>query len=277
MGLFQLLMASVGTLYQLQAVDRDLPVPLELKSSGQKNSRTEVVKAINIAAILKIWAAINQQHKGDGKLSSEFFSRGGEIVRFNSSSQVRCPQPAPEQAHDLLDHLHFENFHEWFKEQVNELDLTSNISNVIKALAQGPCYFARRFKAFFMNNGYRFRTKQCEVFMQTQNSGVLVVSMTESYVSTSDSASKSGNVTYYGRLNAIIELNYYEKFKVVLFKCDWVDCDTTDLTILKNIRDLEDDSNGWISDMHVNILSSNHLPLYVYSGILIQMVSLFKE
>ncbi|KAH0638963.1 hypothetical protein KY285_035549 [Solanum tuberosum] len=66
MGLFQLLMARAGTLYQLQAVERDLPVPSELKSSGQKNSGTEVVKAINIAAKLKIWAAINQQHKGDG-------------------------------------------------------------------------------------------------------------------------------------------------------------------------------------------------------------------
>ncbi|KAH0735547.1 hypothetical protein KY285_011254 [Solanum tuberosum] len=91
-----------------------------------------------------------------------------------------------------LNRLHFENSHEWFKEQVKELDLISNISNDVKALAQGPCYFARRFKAFHMNNGYRFRTKQYEKFMQTQNSGVLVVSMTESYA-------------------------------IVLFKCDWVD------------------------------------------------------
>ncbi|KAK6791777.1 hypothetical protein RDI58_010858 [Solanum bulbocastanum] len=43
----------------------------------------------------------------------------------------------------------------------------------------------------------------------------------KSYGSTSDSAPKSGNITYYGRLNDIVELNYYEK--VVLFKCDWVD------------------------------------------------------
>ncbi|KAK4713683.1 hypothetical protein R3W88_019590 [Solanum pinnatisectum] len=47
--------------------------------------------------------------------------------------------------------------------------------------------------------------------------------MTKSYASTSDSAPKSANITYYGRLNDIVELNYYEKFKVILFKCDWVD------------------------------------------------------
>ncbi|KAH0709322.1 hypothetical protein KY284_010749 [Solanum tuberosum] len=163
--------------------------------------------------------------------------------------------------------------------------------------------------------------------MQRQNSGVLVVSMTESYAIISESAPKSGNITCYGRLNDIVELNYYEKFKVVLFKCDWVDvtpgrgvmkddlgftlvnfsylihsghrisdepfvftgqaqqvifvqdpedhewfvprsikprdifdmreenskrfnssmqCDTTDLTILENIHDLEDDKNGWV-------------------------------
>lgn len=51
----------------------------------------------------------------------------------------------------------------------------------------------------------------------------MVVSKTESYASTSDNAPKSANITYYGRLNDIVELNYYEEFKVVLFKCDWVD------------------------------------------------------
>lgn len=86
------------------------------------------------------------------------------------------------------------------------------MSNDVKALAQGPCYFARRFNAFHMNNGYRFRTKQYEKFMQTQNSGVMVVSMTESYVSTSGNAPKSANIIYYGRLNDIVELNYYEEF-----------------------------------------------------------------
>ncbi|XP_033513125.1 uncharacterized protein [Nicotiana tomentosiformis] len=113
-----------------------------------------------------------------------------------------------------LDRLHFENFHEWYKEQVNELDPTSNISNDVKAPAQGPSYFARRFKAFDMNNGYRFRTKQYEESKQTQSNGVMVVSKTESYASTSDKAPKSANITYYGRLNDIVKLNYYEEFKL---------------------------------------------------------------
>lgn len=99
----------------------------------------------------------------------------------------------------------------------------SNIPNYLKALAQGPNFIARRFKAFDVNNGYRFRTKQYEQYLETQNSGVMVVSKTESYASTSDNAPKLGNVIYYGRLNDIVELNYFEEFKIVLFKCDWVD------------------------------------------------------
>lgn len=80
------------------------------------------------------------------------------------------------------------------------LELTSNVQNDIKALAQGLCYIARRFKAFDVNNGYRFRTKEYEEYMNTQNSGVMVVSKTKSYASTSDNAPKSVDINYYGRL-----------------------------------------------------------------------------
>ena len=59
----------------------------------------------------------------------------------------------------------------------------------------------------------------------------MVVSKIESYASTSDNALISRNVTYYGQVNYIIELNYYDNFYVILFKCDWVD-----VTIGKGIK-----------------------------------------
>ncbi|XP_019251295.1 PREDICTED: uncharacterized protein LOC109230226 [Nicotiana attenuata] len=70
-----------------------------------------------------------------------------------------------------LDRVHFGTFHEWFKEQVKELEATSNILKDVKVLARGSSYIEKRFSV----------------------------------------------------LNDIVELNYYEKFKVILFKCDWVD------------------------------------------------------
>lgn len=97
------------------------------------------------------------------------------------------------------------------------------ISDEIKVLAQGPNHIARRFKAFAMDNGYKFRTEECEREMNTQNSGVMVLAKTESYASRRDTRPKLGDVNYYGRLTDIIELNYYGRFKVVLFRCDWVD------------------------------------------------------
>ena len=44
----------------------------------------------------------------------------------------------------------------------------------------------------------------------TQNSGVV-------------NTSEVGSVNYYGRVRDIIKLDYYGNFRVVLFKCDWVD------------------------------------------------------
>ncbi|XP_016513316.1 uncharacterized protein LOC107830300 isoform X1 [Nicotiana tabacum] len=60
--------------------------------------------------------------------------------------------------------MHFDTFHEWFKEQVKELEATSNILKDVKVLARGPSYITKGFSAFDVNNGYRFRTKQSEEF-----------------------------------------------------------------------------------------------------------------
>ncbi|XP_072054359.1 uncharacterized protein [Arachis hypogaea] len=67
----------------------------------------------------------------------------------------------------------------------------------------------------------RFHTRQREVRRKTQNSGVTLVALTTSFASTKDANPIHGNVSYYGRVNDIIELDYYGNFKVTLFKCDW--------------------------------------------------------
>ena len=55
----------------------------------------------------------------------------------------------------------------------------------------------------------KFRTKDFEASRKTQNSGVCVVT--------------EGGATYYGILIDIIELNYSDKYRYVLFKCHWAD------------------------------------------------------
>ena len=66
----------------------------------------------------------------------------------------------------------------------------------------------KQFKHYVIN-GLKFRTKDSEVTRKTQNNGVYVVT--------------EGGVTYYGVLIDIIKLNYFDKYRYVLFKCQWVD------------------------------------------------------
>nr|GMD16050.1 uncharacterized protein LOC109190818 [Ipomoea batatas]GMD19125.1 uncharacterized protein LOC109190818 [Ipomoea batatas] len=62
--------------------------------------------------------------------------------------------------------------------------------------------------------------------MKSQNSGVFVIAGTPSVASSRDTHGVFGDVAYYGKLVDIIELNYYSKFVVTLFKCIWADTTT---------------------------------------------------
>ena len=96
------------------------------------------------------------------------------------------------------------------------------MSKEVAILASGPSQWARRYTGYIVN-GFRFRTKQRERRLNTQNSGVMLDATTESFASAKDKRPVSGDVTYYGVLTDIFELRYSNDFKFVLFKCDWVD------------------------------------------------------
>ena len=100
--------------------------------------------------------------------------------------------------------------------------MEKNSSNELIALARGPNNLVNKYNGFIIN-GFKFHTKERENFRRTQNSGVSV---------------EVDGKTYYGVLKDIYELDYYGCFKVVLFRCDWVDINTP--------RGLKYDSNGFI-------------------------------
>lgn len=64
--------------------------------------------------------------------------------------------------------------------------------------------------------------KEVEEKRKTQNNGVIVTAKMESYASVRDNNPILGDVTYYGVLNNILELDYLNGKKVTLFNCDWV-------------------------------------------------------
>ncbi|XP_056688120.1 uncharacterized protein [Spinacia oleracea] len=65
----------------------------------------------------------------------------------------------------------------------------------------------KKFKGYIIN-GYKFLSTDRDCRLLTQNSGVMV---------------EADGVAYYGKVMDIYELNYYGDYKVVLFRCDWVD------------------------------------------------------
>jgi len=72
-------------------------------------------------------------------------------------------------------------------------------------------------------NGFNFRIIERDQDLKIQNSGVFVSAETISYASSRDNNPIARDVSYYGKLIEILELNYYDSFRVVLFKCKWVD------------------------------------------------------
>ncbi|KAL4347510.1 hypothetical protein GQ457_17G000020 [Hibiscus cannabinus] len=120
--------------------------------------------------------------------------------------------------------LQSETFHTWFRDYVALLDRQEDTSvvEVVKWLARGPTEVVKRYSGYIIN-GFRYHTTRREKNLKTQNSGVVVTSKTWSYASARDKQPVEGEVNYYGALKDIVELNYSGRFKVVLFKCDWVD------------------------------------------------------
>ena len=99
--------------------------------------------------------------------------------------------------------------------------METNNSDELIALARGPNKIVNRYNGFIIN-GFKFHTRERKKFRKTQNSDVMV---------------EADGKSYYGALKDIYELDYYEKFKVVLFRCDWID--------INSPRGLKQDANGF--------------------------------
>ncbi|KAG5571725.1 hypothetical protein H5410_061491, partial [Solanum commersonii] len=85
--------------------------------------------------------------------------------------------------------------------------------------------------SLFPNKGVPLGAKKTDPFI-LDNNGVTLVSSTTSFASSNDKNMIVADLTYYGRIVDIVELDCYGHFMVVLFKSDWyeVENDTYGLT-----------------------------------------------
>ena len=71
-------------------------------------------------------------------------------------------------------------------------------------------------------NGCRYHTKERDDLRTTQNSGVSVVASTMQIASAKDKNPIFCELCFYGIITEIWDLDY-TKFRIPVFKCDWVD------------------------------------------------------
>ncbi|KAL4344595.1 hypothetical protein AHAS_Ahas11G0194100 [Arachis hypogaea] len=101
-------------------------------------------------------------------------------------------------------------------------DIMNTVHEDLRYLARGPSRYAKRFSTFSIN-GFSFRTTNRDNGLKTPNSGVFLMSSTPCVASASDSNVRNADLSYYDKLEDIIELKYNGQFRVTLFKCKWAD------------------------------------------------------
>ena len=95
-----------------------------------------------------------------------------------------------------------------------------SVSQTLRWLSQGPSPFVGKHSGYRVNDFY-FVTRDRDENRVTQNSGVSVVATTMQLASAKDNRPVISDMSFYGVLDEIWELDYY-MFSHILFKCSWV-------------------------------------------------------
>ncbi|KAK2377307.1 hypothetical protein QL285_078005 [Trifolium repens] len=100
-----------------------------------------------------------------------------------------------------VDKRHKEQFHKWFEKEVVQLQKSGDkrITSQLVALARGPDSRVCNYSGYFLN-GFKFRTKDSEIHLKTQNSGVIV-----------RGDELAGHIDYYGVIKTITEVRYMNR------------------------------------------------------------------
>ncbi|XP_074346873.1 uncharacterized protein LOC141685682 [Apium graveolens] len=115
-------------------------------------------------------------------------------------------------------------FADWFQQKVNdEIENGVIISEMIRWLVCKPSFTVLTFDGYLVD-GVRYFTRERDNTRVVQNSGVSLVANTVQVSSSKDLKPVESNMTFYGRIGEIRELDY-QVFKAPLFLCRWPDND----------------------------------------------------
>nr|XP_017233155.1 PREDICTED: uncharacterized protein LOC108207204 [Daucus carota subsp. sativus] len=114
-------------------------------------------------------------------------------------------------------------FANWFQKRVSTemVENPENISETIRWLAGKPSFSVLSYDGYLID-GVRYFTKDRDDARVVQNSGVSLVASTVQVSSAKDMNPVECDMTFYGIIEEIWELDYYA-FKAPLFLCKWAD------------------------------------------------------
>ncbi|XP_060963548.1 uncharacterized protein LOC133033034 [Cannabis sativa] len=120
---------------------------------------------------------------------------------------------------------HYRNFNTWFKKKVyvEMCESPSNVSNTLLCISRGPSCDVLKYQSYYINST-QFCTQNHDKCKKTQNSGVTIVAKTFQLSSSKDKNSNECDMSFYGVIQEIWELDY-NSFRIPVFLCDWVRSD----------------------------------------------------
>ncbi|XP_024157771.1 uncharacterized protein LOC112165478 [Rosa chinensis] len=118
-------------------------------------------------------------------------------------------------------------FADWLKVRVNVFiagqlsEPSCDIPEIVRWLADKPSNEVPKFSGYKIR-GVQYNTKARDDLRSTQNSGVYLLAETSQVASARGKGLVTDDMSFYGVINEILELDY-EKFRIPIFKCDWVE------------------------------------------------------
>ncbi|XP_074347485.1 uncharacterized protein LOC141686344 [Apium graveolens] len=217
----------LGTLLNISGKTKDhVNARLDLQEMGDNESSSvnELGTRIHETSEYPILSGRNQKGKAY-QLSDDVWTAAHILFNYNDKEV----EALIEQHRSLFDvnaklnkykraRTHTDEVCEWFKTEIRK---KLNVSREIASLAIGPKRVARRFRGYVVN-GYRFHTKSRDKKCIIQNSGVYLTALTTSFASLKDQKPTTGEVTYYGSIEKIFEVDYWGCLNMVLFRCTWM-------------------------------------------------------
>ncbi|XP_056685764.1 uncharacterized protein [Spinacia oleracea] len=177
-------------------MDDDIPNPNDyLFNSGGRVIRKDVSIRLDDKSL-------KQSHRYILLHSDEIKGDLDEFLTEKRQMNLQNPVTESDESNWIIN-----EFGGWLQNKLHCIDATTEDGKLRKALAGGLHSYGRKLKGYIIN-GYKFLSTDRDCRRLTQNSGIIV---------------EADGEEYYGKVKDIYELDYYGDYKVVLFRCDWVD------------------------------------------------------